>query len=154
MSKENNENLLEKFLSAHGYISIQMEKSAVGHFEINAKIENKKVLQLVDTGASKTVLHNETANSIGLSLNEETNCGGGLGTVQAAVSSSIVDNLQIGKMVFKSFTIHILDFSHPIAGIEARGGKRIDGVIGGDILGSKTAIIDYGNAKLYLKDGE
>jgi hypothetical protein len=147
-------NTLEKFLIDQGYTHIPMEKSVVGHFEIKAIIANQKVLLLLDTGASRTVLHGGTADLIGLSSKKESNCGGGLATTKAAVSSCVLDKLILGTIEFKLFKIHVMDFSHPISGIKARGGNRIDGVIGADILGPKSAIIDYENEKLYLKNVE
>lgn len=131
-----------------------MEKSNLGHFELKAKTGNNELLFLLDTGASKSVLHSETAKMLGLFTEGNSNCGGGLGTTQATVHTSVLEKLQLGSIEYNKFVIHIMDFSHPIKGIEARGGNKIDGVIGADILESGAAIIDYGNAKLYLRSKE
>jgi len=57
---------LQDFLTSEGYISVQMKRSVAGHFEIDAEVENRSVLLLVDTGAGKTVLHTETAELLGI----------------------------------------------------------------------------------------
>ncbi len=142
---------LENILIKRGYTVINLKKSVVGHFEIEAKINGKRVLMLLDTGASKSVLDYETANTLNLLLESESNCGGGLGTSEAAVNSSIIEALTIGSIVINSFPLYIMDFSHPIKSIQGRGGNKIDGVIGSDILEPRSAIIEYKESKLYLK---
>lgn len=142
---------LENFLVNNGYTVINLKKSIVGHFEVDVALNGNNVLMLLDTGASKSVLHNETAASLGLLLKQESNCGGGLGTSKAIVNSTIIDELKIGSIMIKSFPLYIMDFSHPIKGIEGRGGNKIDGVIGADILEPRSAIIEYNESKLYLK---
>ncbi len=57
---------LQDFLTSEGYIKVQMKRSVAGHFEIDAEVENRSVLLLVDTGAGKTVLHTETAELLGI----------------------------------------------------------------------------------------
>jgi hypothetical protein len=142
---------LENFLFKQGYIAISINRSNVGHFEVVVLLNDQQLLLLVDTGASKTVLHIPILESLGISLNESNNCGGGLGTSRAAVNVGTIEKLTIGSLQIKTFPINAMDLSHPISTIEARGGKKIDGVLGADILGLGSAIIDYGESKLYLK---
>ena len=143
---------LMDFLTSEGYISVQMKRSVAGHFEIDAEVENHSVLLLVDTGAGKTVLHTGTAESLGITMGNSVECGGGIGTTQAAMSTAVLKMFQIGSLQIESFPMYIMDFSHVISGIKAQGGRKVDGVLGADILGQRSAIIDYGEAKLYFKD--
>ncbi len=143
---------LKDFLTRDGYTSVQMKRSVAGHFEIEAEVENRSVLLLVDTGAGKTVLHTGTAESLGIAMGDSVECGGGIGTMQAAMSTAVLKMFRIGPLQIESFPMYMMDFSHVISGIEAQGGRKIDGVLGADILGQKSAIIDYGEAKLYFKD--
>ncbi len=143
---------LMDFLTSAGYISLQMKRSVAGHFEIDAEVENRSVLLLVDTGAGKTVLHTGTAESLGIALENSVVCGGGIGTMQAAMSTAVLKMFRIGSLQIESFPMYMMDFSHVISGIETQGGRKIDGVLGADIFGQRSAIIDYGEAKLYFKD--
>ena len=72
--------------------------------------------------------------------------------MQAAMSTAVLKMFQIGSLQIESFPMYMMDFSHVISGIEAQGGRKIDGVLGADIFGQRSAIIDYGEAKLYFKD--
>lgn len=142
---------LEQFLDKRGYISIQMARSNVGHFEVRTELNGQELVMLVDTGASKTVLHSETAEKKGISSSASENCGGGLGTSNAKVSTAKIETFKIGELKINNFQLFIMDFSHAIKSIEAKGGTTICGVVGADILGPRSAIIDYEEAKLYLK---
>ena len=145
------EESLGQFLKDRGYIFIQMSQNAVGHFEIGAQIDGHEVAMLVDTGASKTVLHNESAERIGIQNKEIDNCGAGIGTASAAVGTALTNVFTLGELEITDFPLYIMDFGHVLAGMKAKGGHLVDGVVGADILGSRSAIIDYKGAKLYLK---
>lgn len=146
-----NQESLGELLKARKYVCIQMTRSAVGHFQVQAEIDGYGVLLLVDTGASKTVIHDATAERMGIKIENSVDCGGGLGTSQAAVSTTVARVFRLGALELNEFPLFIMDFSHVIDGIGAKGGQAIDGVVGGDILGAGSAIIDYEEAKLYLK---
>jgi clan AA aspartic protease (TIGR02281 family) len=147
----NEQPTLETFLAAQGYASLQMHKSAIGHFEVQGKIEDNEVLLLVDTGASKTVMDARSAETLALQANASEDKAAGFGTTEGATAQTAATTLQIGPLPFPSFTLYVLDLDYCNAGIEANGGQRIDGIIEADILGQRQAIIDYGGAKLYLK---
>ena len=68
------------------------------------------------------------------------------------MSTAVLKMFRIGSLQIESFPMYMMDFSHVISGIEAQGGRKIDGVLGADIFGQRSAIIDYGEAKLYFKD--
>jgi len=142
---------IENILVDRGYTSISLNKSILGHFEIEVSLDGQLVLMLLDTGATKSVLHTETAKSLKLELAHESEGGGGLGVSKATVNSTLINEIKIGPLIITSFNMFIMDFSHPIKSIVDRGGNLIDGVIGADILESKAAVIEYKEAKLYLK---
>ena len=145
------EQSLENIFRNRGYTSIQLQRSNLGHFEVEVSLDDQLVLMLLDTGATKSVLHTETAKNLNLKLNHESEQGGGLGISEATVNSTLINELKIGPLVIPSFYLYIMDFSHPIKSIVDRGGNLIDGVIGADILETREAIIEYKESKVYLK---
>lgn len=147
----NEKQTLNTFLEAQGYVSLQMHKNAIGHFEVQGRIKDKEVLLLIDTGASNTVVDARSAETLGLQSKATEEKAGGFGTTEGATAHTAVITLQIGSLHFPSFTLYVLDLEYCNAGIEANGGQRIDGIIGADILGEREAVIDYREAKLYLK---
>lgn len=99
---------LQDFLTSEGYIKVQMKRSVAGHFEIDAEVENRSVLFLVDTGAGKTVLHTGTAELLGIALENSAEGGGGSGTTQAAMSSAVLKMFQIGSLQMESFPMYMM----------------------------------------------
>ena len=61
------------------------------------------------------------------------------------------NKLQIGKWISKSSPIVLFDMTHINKALSERDIKKVDGIIGADILKKGKAIIDYEKNKLYLK---
>jgi len=144
------ESSLEGLLAKQGYTAIPLQKSVIGHFEVDGQIENRAVIWLIDTGASKTVVDKGSAAALGLKA-EGSPGGGVLGTTETTVTNITVDMAAIGSVILQTLSLFVIDLSHCNNPIEAHGGRRVDGIIGADILMEKQAIIDYGKATLYFK---
>lgn len=141
---------LSDFLKTYGYISIQMSNNALGHFEAHASINGVESLLLVDTGAARTVIARDRAAKYSLELIESEETAGGLGTTAHQFYTGTVDALIVDSININSMPVWVMDLEHVNKALEARGGRVVDGLIGGDLLGSKHAIIDYRNSILYL----
>ena len=140
-----------QYLQDNGYAAISIRKTPVGHFELDAEIDDTPVLLLVDTGASNTVIDEQTAKT--LQIKSENVVGEAVGCVplETGVQSSVVDTLSLGDLRLESFPLFIIDLSSVNTGLESHGAQRVDGVIGSDILASRSAVIDYSGSTLYLK---
>jgi clan AA aspartic protease (TIGR02281 family) len=146
-----NEITLLEFLNEKGYLSIQMEKNVVGHFEVQSLINKLPARLLVDTGASCTVIARASAARLGLDLIESEVKAGGVGAAQHAVADGIIETLQIQSFRTRTFPVSVIDLSHVNQALVAHGGAIIDGAIGGDLMSSQGAVIDYAKATIYLK---
>jgi clan AA aspartic protease (TIGR02281 family) len=141
---------LSEFLKSHNYIGIQMDKNIVGHFEIDAHINGEQARLLIDTGASGTVVDRASVERFCLETAESKAKAGGIGTTQHAVEVGVVKSLDLGLMQVNQWRVAVIDLSHVSQSLIAHGGQEIHGVIGGDLMSKKSAIIDYPNAILYL----
>lgn len=146
-----NETKLSEFLSAQGYIGIQMERNVLGHFEIQARINGISVLLLVDTGASRSIISRGSIEELNLSITESEIKAGGVGTSEHAVAYGIIDSLEFQSFQITGLEVGVLDLSHVNKSLEAHGASSIDGAIGGDLMSSRAAVIDYRQAVLYLR---
>jgi predicted aspartyl protease len=142
---------LSEFLSAQGYIGIQMEKNSVGHFEIQARVNGIPVRLLVDTGASRSIISRDSIEKLNLSITESEIQAGGVGTSEHAVAYGVIDSLEFQSFQVFGIEVGVLDLSHVNKSLEAHGANRIDGAIGGDLMSSRAAVIDYRQAVLYLR---
>ena len=123
------------------------------HLLIAVKINGKKAKMLVDTGASRTVFDiNRISKFTGkknYKKNEQLSTGLGTNTMQS--HNTILKKLQIGNIIITDFETILLDLKHVNESYEKIGLGFIDGVLGGEILITFKAVIDYGKKQLKLK---
>jgi predicted aspartyl protease len=146
------ETTLSEFLRARGYTGIQMEKNAVGHFEVQAVVNGLPARLLIDTGASRTVIARASVSRFKLAITETDEKAGGVGTSEHAVAYGVAETLELQSFHLSSLPVGVIDLSHVNQALEAHGGTSIDGAIGGDLMGSRAAVIDYQHAILYLRN--
>ncbi len=124
------------------------------HLLVKAKINGKAANMLIDTGASNTVFDK---TRISLFLPKETlkayeKLSTGLGTSSMKSESAMIRKLEFGDLVIVGYKAVILDLSHVNHSYKSMKMKPIDGVLGGDILKSYAAVIDYGKKTLLIVD--
>lgn len=124
------------------------------HVMLEARLYQKKLRLILDTGASRTVLdHNMlTARFPTLSPKPMEAKTTGLGTSDFPGSSLTLPSLVLGKVRFTKPEVVVLDLSHVNMAYRNLGFKPIHGVLGGDLLKKAGAIIDYRNALLCLQE--
>ena len=107
---------------------------------------------VLDTGASKTVFDKETIEAFSKSgeLMASDRVSTGLGANNIESHSIILPTLKIGKMKLKNFEAAVLDLTTIKQAYSSLNLPPIIGVIGGDILNSHQAIINYRKLKLKL----
>lgn len=107
---------------------------------------------VLDTGASKTVFDKETIETFSKSgeLMASDRVSTGLGANNMESHSIILPTLKIGKMKLKNFEAAVLDLTTIKQAYSSLNLPPIIGVIGGDILNSHQAIINYRKLKLKL----
>jgi hypothetical protein len=79
---------------------------------------------------------------------QKVNIAGGLG--QDLLETKAIQ-LQIDHLIFDLPHLFISDLSQINKALTEKGALSIAGVLGADILRSRSAIIDYNTAALYLK---
>lgn len=145
---------LADFCRAKGYIAIPLHQSPVGHFEVKATINGEGVVLILDTGASGTVLDQETAMRLKLPVTETGDTGGGLGSATASVATTKIASLVVGTLELEDHTVAVMDFSHVNEALKKAGvEQRRDGVLGVDFLRRYKVVIDYGSDMLYVLPG-
>lgn len=143
---------LGSVLEGQGYCRIPLQRSAIGHFEVAAKLNGQDVVMIVDTGASQTVLDAAAARALGL----PDDGPGGDGAVGAggAISASRtrIEDLTVDPISTGIRSLPVVDLSHCNVALEKQGARPISGVIGGDVLSARSAVIEFASGVLYLKE--
>jgi predicted aspartyl protease len=124
------------------------------HIFTKGRINGKKVRLLIDTGASRTVFDKERI--IELFEGEEVQftkmekLSTGLGTNSMESETVRLKELKLGRIKLKGYIAVVLDMMHVNQSYQMLKLPKIDGVIGGDILSSLQAVIDYKKAELIV----
>lgn len=121
------------------------------HLLVEVVIFGKKFNAVLDTGASKTVLDKTTIGKYITTeeLLQSEKLSTGLGTSSMESYTYVLPCLKIGRLKLKQFEAAVLDLSTISAAYETLNLPPVIGVLGGDILYSHGAVINY--EKLILK---
>ncbi|SRR6266480_3466387 len=142
---------LPGYLKSLGYIEVPFTITRVNHIVIQAKANGQNVTLIVDTGASRTCIAESCAERLGLKSGR-VEIVASLSIPKKTKSLSKLESLDIGPIRMTDFETWIVDFSYINLIVQMKGEEFCDGVLGADILKSKSAVIDYKCCKLYLKD--
>ncbi len=139
------------FLRSRGYGQVEMKRFSISDFEIQANVNNRRALWLVDTGAAITLLDTTVSRQAGVKLNRTDLSVGGAGGGRRRISIGIVDNLRLSSMRVRSAVVATSDISASNAALQDNGKPPIDGYLGADFLRQKGAVIDCSQMMLYLR---
>jgi clan AA aspartic protease (TIGR02281 family) len=142
---------LPGYLKSLGYVEIPFSTTRVNHIVIQAKANGQDVTLIVDTGASRTCIAESTAERLGLKSGRVESVAS-LAIPKKTKSASKLETLDIGSLHITDFETWIVDFSYINMIVQWQGEEFCDGVLGADILMTKSAVIDYKCRRLYLKD--
>lgn len=142
---------IQKTLKKEKYIKIKLKKIATNHLELKAKINGVKGRFILDTGASNSCVSLELADHFKLFAVESETKAAGAGAIDMLTQQSEDNELKIGKWKLKDFDLVLFDLKHVNTALEQHNAKKVDGIIGADVLEEGKAFIDYSNKKLYLK---
>ena len=115
---------------------------------------NRKVARFViDTGASQTVLDAHRINHFipKGSKRKLDSITTGVGTNELESAAITLPNLKLGTITTTNFEIVLLDLSHVNNSYSEMGFKKIDGILGSDLLQKFNAVIDFKKLLLTLR---
>jgi hypothetical protein len=125
------------------------------HIIVAAFVNGQLANVLIDTGASQTVMDR---NRIGLFSTETEfeptgQVSKGLGTDAMESHRFSLTQFILGDLVLEDMPVTLLDLSHVNSSYRELDLCEVDMVLGGDILRTYGAMIDYGSWELVLRVG-
>jgi hypothetical protein len=121
------------------------------HPFLNVTIEGMKCRFLIDTGASKSVIDKHFYETkIGRKLKVIKQETTGLHSTVMESYTGKLKKLTIGKRVISEYPIAGVDLMHVNTTYKKMKLKKIDGILGSDLLKKYNAVLDYGKAKLFI----
>ena len=143
---------LNAFLRPDGYTEVPLKRTSISDFEVQANVNGRKALCLVDTGAAVTLLDTSVSRRAGIKLKRTSYTVGGAGGGRQQIATGIVDTLRLDSLRVRGAIIAVSDISTGAGGPQESGKPPIDGYLGADFLREKRAVIDCSLMKLYLRN--
>jgi predicted aspartyl protease len=124
------------------------------HIMCSAVINGYKINILIDTGASVTVLDLNRIKTISphQSLSDYHKSFTGVGSGSIRTYSTTIEEIIFGSFSIRNATILVIDLIHVNNAYASLDLDRVDGVMGGDLLMSLKARIDYAGRVLEIED--
>ncbi|WP_457617091.1 retropepsin-like aspartic protease [Lutibacter sp.] len=143
---------LKNILFRKRYTKIKLKKINTNHFVLKLTINGVKGKFILDTGASNSCIDATLIQKFKLKNVEDSETkAAGAGATGMETKVSLKNSLEINKWKYFNFTLILLDFSHVNNALTEHNSKKVQGIIGADILEKGAAIIDYKKKCLYLK---
>jgi hypothetical protein len=143
----------KKNTTAHHAVKFVITEMQGGGFHpfITVTIEGKKCRFLIDTGASKSVIDKhfyETKLNRKLKVIRQETTG-----LHSTVMESYIGSLKkltIGKLDISGYIIAAVDLLHVNTAYHKMKLKKIQGILGSDLMQKHNMVIDYGQSKLFI----
>lgn len=121
------------------------------HPFITVTVEGIKCRFLIDTGASKSVIdkhfYETKLNKKMKVLKQETT---GLHSTTMESYMGVLKKLTIGQLVISTYGVAGVDLMHVNMTYKKMKIKKIDGILGSDLLKKYNMVIDYAQSKLFI----
>ena len=123
------------------------------HIVVRAKIEDKPLNVLIDTGASHSCFDLAFIKNLNPEISMEDNDGlnVGVGTSDFESKLSTINDFRMGRFLLKQYDVVLLDMSNINQAYEMMHKPLIHGIIGSDFLMKYKALIDYRERVLVLQ---
>jgi len=113
------------------------------HIIIECKLNNVESRFLLDTGASNSCVNYLSTEKFKISLKKSDEKASSATDNIDEIFYSKNNTLQISHLKKTNFDIILFDMNHINNSLKEKKIKRVDGIIGGDILTEYNAFIDY-----------
>ena len=125
--------------------------STTGHHLVEARLNGRRGLFVLDTGANMSVVDDNHVATFG--LGGPARPGGGVAIVGTVPARQVaIDNLVLGGVPIRQRRMVVADIGNLMAAMRPLAGGAVHGLIGQDVLNEHRAIIDMDGPLLYLME--
>lgn len=125
--------------------------SKTNHLLLKASINGIKGDFILDTGASNSCVGFDDADLFRLTTLKSKTKAAGAGAIDMVTQTAHRNLLKIGRWSYADFSLVVFDLSHVNTALQQHKAKKVQGIIGADVLINGKGIIDYEHCLLYLK---
>lgn len=149
-TKEQQARNMEEHMTQAGYDGVQLYRTKTGHLTATITINGERAVMLLDTGGGATVIDLKRMEKYSLEAKPTGDYAAGIGVEKAALGTAKAD-IAIGETVIKGFDLYVMDMYNVNTTFKRHHSMQVDGVLGSDLIERFSAVIDYGNLRLYVK---
>ena len=131
----------------HKLKKLQIEDVGI-HLLARVKVNGVMANMVIDTGASRTVFDLEKMKAFDLDIEKTDYLSSGIGTNSLESVITVIENFQIGRLKIKDFPVVLIDLQHVNTSYEMLKLPPVIGIIGGDLLNTYNANINYNTSKI------
>ena len=143
--------ILPEILKKERYQKIKFKVTKTQHLLLKAKINGVSGNFILDTGASSSCVGFEGIEWFGLKAIKSKTKASGAGATGMYTQIAKNNKIEIGRWKIDKLDVVIFDLSHVNQALIQHKSKKVQGIIGADILLKGKGIIDYYNHCLYLQ---
>ena len=130
-------------LAAQDY-SIPFEEDRLVFIEVRVNDDTTPLSFVFDTGASAAVLNKHHAERLGIQTTFQQSTGGASGVANLDIATE--QTLHFGELELPVRHMALVDLTH----LEERSGRKIDGIVGYDIIRRHITQLDFDNKQINL----
>ncbi|MDG1503498.1 MAG: retropepsin-like aspartic protease [Flavicella sp.] len=142
---------LKKTLLKKGYHRIPLQFSKSQHLVVKAKINGVQGRFILDTGASNSCVALEAVAFFSMETMDSKTKATGAGSSNMETLLSKDNVIAINTWQVSQWELIVFDLSHVNDALPVFETKKIQGILGADLLSEGAAVIDYAKKWLYLK---
>lgn len=134
-----------------GFTAVPLRRtSATGHHLVEARLNGREALFVLDTGANLSIVDESHVAEFGLS-DRGARPGGGFAVGGAVRARQVgIRSLELGGVPIRQRRIVVADLGHLTSAMRPLAGGAVHGLIGQDVLNEHRAVIDMDRPLLYL----
>ncbi|MGB1315946.1 MAG: retropepsin-like aspartic protease, partial [Chitinophagales bacterium] len=142
---------LDNLLRKQGYQKIPLVTYRSGHIVFDLVLNDYPALFLLDTGASGTILTNDSIEKFSLEMQDTEESGTGAGSTGLKLQQAVGNKLAFGDKIIADMDLFVMDLTHVNNSFVELKHQTIDGVLGADILINYDCVLDYKGMNFYIK---
>ena len=137
-----------------GFTAVPLRRTrTTGHHLVEARLNGREALFVLDTGANLSVVDDDHAAAFGLSRRGVRGGGAAIGGAIEAQQVGI-ERLELGGIPVRQRRIVVADLGHLADALRPLAGEPVHGLIGQDVLNEHRAVIDMARPILYLIEAD
>ena len=142
---------LYQLLRSKGYSRVRLQTLPTNHYVVVATLNGVMGRFILDTGASTTCVSTKLTAHFHLNAKPSEEKASSASANELDTEVAHHNELIIGSWSSKRRSVVLFDMQAVNHALQKLDIESVDGIIGGDILQSTKAVIDYQNDWLYLK---